>query len=282
MAQFEGVPLAGKARDAMKMYLQSSHDVLVSALYNIDPLLDQMIASQLLTHENYYEIRTEKIPPQKARKLLEIVQLQMNENDVRLFVECLRRCKHHYPRLKDWLAGDTGIIRGPTEQKLQKQANVVCQRLGHLVIPIAMRLFSNEMISQYELDIVQGETTLYCQAQRLINICLQKGERSCQKLYEALHEEDTILAEDIDGEAVFNEREPTFPIQLQQDTEHPPLLSSLVPTPQEETQPVSFLLQDLKLECGFDKEIQLQQKEKGQYVAGYTMSQKLPQVMPSR
>ncbi|XP_038658682.1 uncharacterized protein LOC119969304 isoform X1 [Scyliorhinus canicula] len=262
MAQFEGVPLAGKARDSMKIYLQSSHDVLVSALYNIDPLLDQMIASQLLTHENYYEIRTEKIPPQKARKLLEIVQLQMNEKDVRLFIECLGRCKHHYPRLKAWLAGDTGIIRGPTEQKLQKQANVVCQRLGHLVIPIAMRLFSNEMISQYELDIVQGETTLYCQAQRLINICLQKGERSCQKLYEALHEEDTILAEDINGEAVLNEREPTFPIQLQQDTEYPPLLSSLVPTPQEETQPVSFLLQDLKLECGFDKEIQLQQKEK--------------------
>ncbi|XP_041066659.1 uncharacterized protein LOC121290358 isoform X1 [Carcharodon carcharias] len=262
MAQFEGIQLGaiGKDGDSMKSYLQSSHDVLVSALYNIDPLLDQMIASHLLTHENYYEIRTEKIPPQKARKLLEIVQLQMNENDVRLFVECLRRCKRHYPRLKDWLAGDADIKRGPTEQKLQKQANVVCQRLGHLVIPIAMRLFSNEMISQYELDIVQGETTLYCQAQRLINICLQKGERSCQKLYEALHEEDTILAEDID--AALNERKPAFPIQLQQDTEHPPLLSSLVPVPQEETQPVTSLLQDLKLKCGFDEEIQLRQIEK--------------------
>ncbi|XP_078088237.1 uncharacterized protein LOC144506251 [Mustelus asterias] len=265
MAQFEGIQLAAKGKngDSMKRYLQRSHDVLVSALYNIDPLLDQMIASQLLTHENYCEIRTEKIPPQKARKLLEIVQLQMNEDDVRLFVECLRRCKHHYPRLKEWLAGDTGIYgikRGPTEEKLQKQASVVCQRLGHLVIPIAMRLFSNEMISQYELDIVQGETTLYCQAQRLINICLQKGEYSCQKLYEALHEEDTILAEDIDGKAALTEREPAFSIQLQQ--EHPLLLSSLVPVPQEETQSVSFSLQDLKLGCGFNEEIKLQQIEK--------------------
>ncbi|XP_067896243.1 uncharacterized protein [Heterodontus francisci] len=244
MAQFEGIRLGGKDGDFVKSYIQSSHDVLVSAIYNIDPLLDQMIASQLLTHENYYEIRTEKIPPQKARKLLEIVQLQMNENDVWQFVECLRRCKHHYPCLKDWLASHTDIKRGPTEQKLQKQANVVCQRLGHLVTPIAMRLFSNEMISQYELDVVQRETTLYCQAQRLINICLQKGERSCQKFYEALHEEDTILAEEIDG------------------TGHPPSLSSHIPAPQEETQPVSSILQDLKLKCGFDQEIQLQQIEK--------------------
>ncbi|XP_067896244.1 uncharacterized protein [Heterodontus francisci] len=260
MAQFEGIRLGGKDGDFVKSYIQSSHDVLVSAIYNIDPLLDQMIASQLLTHENYYEIRTEKIPPQKARKLLEIVQLQMNENDVWQFVECLRRCKHHYPCLKDWLASHTDIKRGPTEQKLQKQANVVCQRLGHLVTPIAMRLFSNEMISQYELDVVQRETTLYCQAQRLINICLQKGERSCQKFYEALHEEDTILAEEID--AALYENVPGFPIQPQQGTGHPPSLSSHIPAPQEETQPVSSILQDLKLKCGFDQEIQLQQIEK--------------------
>ncbi|XP_067848578.1 uncharacterized protein [Heptranchias perlo] len=236
MAQFEGIQLGGKGGDPMKNYIQSSHDILVTALYNIDPLLDQMIASHLLTNENYYEIRTEKIPPQKARKLLEIVQLQMNENDVLRFVECLRRCKHHYPRLKQWLAGDTGIKRGPTEQKLQKQANVLCQRLGHSVTPIAMRLFSNETISQYELDIVQGETTLYCQAQRLISICLQKGEHSCQRLTEALHEEDTILAQDID-EAVYA-KEPLFSVQPQQ------------------------VLQDLKLKCGYGEEIQLQQIEK--------------------
>lgn len=92
----------------MKNYIQSSHDILVSALYNIDPLLDQMIASHLLTHENYCEIRTEKIPPQKARKLLEIVQLQMSDSNVWKFVECLKKCKHHYPRLKNWLAEDIG------------------------------------------------------------------------------------------------------------------------------------------------------------------------------
>ncbi|XP_048458569.1 uncharacterized protein LOC109925926 [Rhincodon typus] len=135
----------------------------------------------------------------------------------------------------------------------------MCQRLGHLVIPIAMRLFSDEMISQYELDIVQGQTTAYGQAQRLINICLQKGERSCRKLYEALHEEDTILAEDINAPY---EREPAFPIQLQQDTEQLPLLSSPAPAPEEETEPVSSWLQDLKLKCGYGEEIQLQQIEK--------------------
>eukprot|EP00061_Rhincodon_typus_P010658 g35128.t1 len=97
----------GKDENIVKRYLQSSHDTLVTALYNIDPLLDQMIASNILTQENYYEIRTEKTPPQKARKLLEIVQHQLNENDVRLFVECLRRCKNNYPRLKDWLTRDT-------------------------------------------------------------------------------------------------------------------------------------------------------------------------------
>ncbi|XP_055500678.1 uncharacterized protein LOC129702758 [Leucoraja erinacea] len=271
MAQYEGIQLeiTGKDRDTMKNYIQSSHDILVSALYNIDPLLDQMIASHLLTHENYCEIRTEKIPPQKARKLLEIVQLQMSDSDVWKFVECLKKCKHHYPRLKNWLAEDIGkfsnvanktpffisveqhtlksiegIKRGSTEQKLQKQASILCQRLGHLITPIAMKLFSNETISQYELDIVQGETTLYCQAQRLINICLQKGERSCQKLYEALHDEDTVLAEDID------------------DTEQPASLSFHNSTPQEETQPAFSLLEDLRLKCGFGEEIHLQQVHK--------------------
>ncbi|XP_078265414.1 uncharacterized protein LOC144598823 isoform X3 [Rhinoraja longicauda] len=240
MAQYEGIQpeITGKDRDTMKNYIQSSHDILVSALYNIDPLLDQMIASHLLTHENYCEIRTEKIPPQKARKLLEIVQLQMSDSDVWKFVECLKKCKHHYPRLKNWLAEDIGkfsnaankipffisvqqhTLKSTEEQKLRKQASILCQRLGHLITPIAMKLFSNETISQYELDIVQGESTLYCQAQRLINICLQKGERSCQKLYKALHDEDTVLAEDID------------------------------------------VLEDLRLKCGFGEEIQLQQVDK--------------------
>ncbi|XP_069745647.1 uncharacterized protein [Narcine bancroftii] len=199
MAQYEDIQLENKDNDTMKNYIQSSHGILVSALYNINPLLDQMIATHLLTFENYCEIRTEKIPPQKARKLLEIVQLQMNESDAWKFIECLKKCKHHYPCLKNWLAVDfKGFKRGLTEHKLQQQASVLCQRLGHLITPIAMKLFSNETISQYELDIVQGETTLYCQAQKLINICLQKGERSCQRLYEALQEEDTVLAEDID------------------------------------------------------------------------------------
>ncbi|XP_051870531.1 uncharacterized protein LOC127569738 [Pristis pectinata] len=264
MAQFEGIQLevTGKDSHTMKNYIQSSHDILVSALYNIDPLLDQMIASHLLTHENYCEIRSEKIPPQKARKLLEIVQLQMNERDAWKFVECLKKCKHHYPRLKNWLAGDIGIKRGQTEQKLLKQASVLCQRLGHLITPIAMRLFSNETISQYELDIVQGETTLYCQAQQLINICLQKGDRPCQRLYEALHEEDTVLAEDIN--AAGYERESMFSVQPDQDAdaEQPASLSFHNPTPQEETQPVLSLLEDLRLKCGFGEEIQLQQVEK--------------------
>ncbi|XP_072440815.1 uncharacterized protein [Chiloscyllium punctatum] len=177
MAQFEGTQPGGKDENTLKRHLQSSHDTLVAALYNIDPLLDQMIASHILTHENYYEIRTEKTPPQKARKLLEIVQLQMNEKDVWLFVECLRKCKNNYPRLKDWLTGDTVT------------------------------------------DINRGPTAPY-------------------------------------------KREPAFPNQLHQDMEQPPLLSSLVPAPQEETEPISSLLQDLKLMCGYDEEIQLNQVEK--------------------
>ncbi|XP_069745648.1 uncharacterized protein [Narcine bancroftii] len=226
MAQYEDIQLENKDNDTMKNYIQSSHGILVSALYNINPLLDQMIATHLLTFENYCEIRTEKIPPQKARKLLEIVQLQMNESDAWKFIECLKKCKHHYPCLKNWLAVDfKGFKRGLTEHKLQQQASVLCQRLGHLITPIAMKLFSNETISQYELDIVQGETTLYCQAQKLINICLQKGERSCQRLYEALQEEDTVLAEDID------------------DAEQPASLSFHNPFSQEETQAVFSCVQ---------------------------------------
>ncbi|XP_072900704.1 uncharacterized protein [Hemitrygon akajei] len=244
MAQYEGIQLEGKDSNTMKDHIQSSHNILVSALYNIEPLLDQMIASHLLTHENYCEIRSEKTPPQKARKLLEIVHLQMNDREAWRFVECLKKCKHHYPRLKNWLAEDIGIKRGPTEQKLLKQASTLCQRLGHLIRPIVMRLFSNETVSQYELDIVQGESTLYCQAQQLINICLQKGERSCQRLYEALREEDMVLAEDID------------------DAEQTTSLSSHSPIPQEETQPIPSLLEDLRLKCVFGEEVQLQQAEK--------------------
>lgn len=87
----------------MKARLLSSQMVLVDALYNLGPLLDCVISVGLLSRENCYEIEAERTPPNKARKLLEIVDAQMDENLASRFMECLRTCKRYYPRLRTWL-----------------------------------------------------------------------------------------------------------------------------------------------------------------------------------
>lgn len=94
----------------MKAQLLASQQHLVASLYNLAPLLDCVLAAGLLSQDNYYEVRAEKTPQKSARKLLEIVQGQMDENGATRFLECLQECKQHYPRLRSWLSTETGIV----------------------------------------------------------------------------------------------------------------------------------------------------------------------------
>lgn len=88
----------------------ASQQLLVTSLYNLAPLLDCILAEGLLSPDNYHEVKAEKTPQQSARKLLEIIQGQMDESGAVRFIECLRECKQHYPRLRSWLAVETGTV----------------------------------------------------------------------------------------------------------------------------------------------------------------------------
>lgn len=95
-------------KQSVKVQLLVSQQLLVASLYNLAPLLDCVLAEGLLSQDNYYEVKAEKTPQRSARKLLEIVQGQMDESGAARFLECLRECKQHYPRLRSWLSAETG------------------------------------------------------------------------------------------------------------------------------------------------------------------------------
>lgn len=101
-------PADSGVRQHVKDHLLRSQNILVDSLYNVEPLLDSMLAADLLSQDNYYDVKAEQTPQKCARKLLEIVQGQMDESGAMGFVECLRRCKQHYPRLHTWLKDDPG------------------------------------------------------------------------------------------------------------------------------------------------------------------------------
>ncbi|XP_010888327.2 uncharacterized protein LOC105021966 isoform X2 [Esox lucius] len=192
--------LSGGQTRTVKSHLLASRELLVAALYNLAPLLDRVLAAGLLSQENYFEVGAERTPQGRARRLLEVVQAEMDEVGARQFVECLRSCRQHYPRLREWLSPDANIERGPTERQLQAQLSVLCSRLGYSVLPVALSLFSNGTLTQFELDQVQTAPTSYQQTHLLLTACLAKGERACCRFYQALGSEDPQLASDISGE----------------------------------------------------------------------------------
>ncbi|XP_023856567.1 uncharacterized protein [Salvelinus sp. IW2-2015] len=190
----------GRQKQPVKSHLLASRELLVASLYNLAPLLDRTLASGLLSQENYFEVRAERTPQGRARRLLEVVQAEMDEAGARGFMECLGRCKQHYPRLRAWLRTDADIQRGPTERQLQAQLSVLCGRFGFSVLPVSLELFSNGTLTQFELDQVQAAPTSYQQTHQLLSVCLSKGERACCSFYQALGSEDPQLASDISVE----------------------------------------------------------------------------------
>ncbi|KTG35704.1 hypothetical protein cypCar_00000093 [Cyprinus carpio] len=199
-------------KQTVKARLLSSQMLLVDALYHLSPLLDCVISVGLLSRENRYEIEAERTPPNKARKLLEIVDAQMDESGASSFMECLRKCKNHYPRLRTWLTSEedhfqpSGIPQGPTERQLQAQFNVLCSRLGCSVLPVSYDLFSRGILTQLELEKIQAILIPTQQAQTLLSICLKKGEKACKSFYTALKNEDEQLAEELNGQQNFSNR----------------------------------------------------------------------------
>ncbi|XP_015461237.3 uncharacterized protein LOC103037721 isoform X2 [Astyanax mexicanus] len=197
-----------EVRQTVKAHLLASQKLLVDSMYNLAPLLDCMLSTELLSQDNYHEIKAEKTPQNRARKLLEIVQAQMDESEARRFLECLKECKQQYPRLRNWLSSETGILSGQTdmsfqtgssstERRLQAQFYSLCGRLGSSVLPISLALFSSSTLTQFDLERIQAAPTPTQQTQTLLCICLTKGENACRSFYEALHNEDEQLAEDM-------------------------------------------------------------------------------------
>ncbi|TSK98447.1 hypothetical protein Baya_5361 [Bagarius yarrelli] len=185
-----GPDLGSDCRQSVKAQLLASQQLLVTSLYNLAPLLDCVLAAGLLSQDNYHEVKAEKTPQKSARKLLEIVQGQMDESGAARFMECLRECKQHYPRLRNWLSAET-------ERKLQAQFSCLCSRLGCSVLPVSLALFSSSVLTQFDLERIQAAPTPMQQSQVLLNICLTKGETACKSFYTALYGEDPQLADDI-------------------------------------------------------------------------------------
>ncbi|KAK3540993.1 hypothetical protein QTP86_008955 [Hemibagrus guttatus] len=123
----------------------------------------------------------------------------MDESGATRFLECLRECKRHYPRLRTWLATETEIQRGPTERKLQAQFSCLSSRLGFSVLPVSLALFSSSVLTQFDLEQIQAAPTPTEQSHILLTICLTKGETACKSFYTALYNEDPHLAEDINS-----------------------------------------------------------------------------------
>ncbi|XP_043929075.1 uncharacterized protein LOC122803500 isoform X3 [Protopterus annectens] len=224
---------SGENNEPLKTFIKKSWDCIVPALYNIEPLLDHLIANNLLQVNDRSEILAEKTPQQKARKLLEIVYCQLDERSTSVFIDCLKKCQHQYPRLKEWLMegpdihrGPSDIHRGPSEQKLRKQSHELCNRLGSLVTPISMKLFSKELLNPHELELIQNEVTTYSQCQKLVAVCLGKGEKACSSLYQAILEEDQFLSYEIDAHPP-TEEDDTLSWQSQQANKEQTSLSQV-------------------------------------------------------
>ncbi|XP_055038093.2 uncharacterized protein [Misgurnus anguillicaudatus] len=229
--------LRAESNQMVKARLLSSRQLLVEALYQLGPLLDRAISVGLLTTEDCYEINAEATPTKKARKLLEIVDAQMDESSASSFMECLRSCKKNYPRLRSWLSSEEDIStlpsiqQGPTESHLQANFSVLCSRLGCSVLPISYDLFSKEILTQLEFEKVQAVPIPTQQAQTLLSICLKKGEKACKSFYTALHDEDEQLAEELDVPNLScmsikkEEGGCSLPIAVEETTAHPRGLS---------------------------------------------------------
>ncbi|KAL7835460.1 hypothetical protein SRHO_G00278070 [Serrasalmus rhombeus] len=235
-------------RETVKARLLASQKLLVVSLYNVAPLLDCVLAASLLSQDNYHEIKAEKTPQNRARKLLEIVQAQMDESEATRFLECLRECKQHYPRLRTWLSAETEIPSGPTERQLQAHFYSLCGRMSSSVLPISLALFSSSTLTQFDLERIQAAPTPTQQTQTLLSICLSKGENACKSFYEALYSEDHQLAEDMNVTSL----EKDLPsLSLNCDSE-----SSSVAIAVEETRdtarhlPYSGVLQQVKAQLG--------------------------------
>ncbi|XP_064413245.1 uncharacterized protein LOC102346638 isoform X3 [Latimeria chalumnae] len=218
--------LKDQGLEPLKFHIQSSLDLLVSALYNVGPLLDHMIAVRILDMESYHRVQAERTPEQKARRLLDTVLSQLGEEGRAKFMECLRKCRKNYPRLQDWLQTGQDVTQGPTEQRLRHQSAELCHRLGQLTYPLSLRLFSRGTVCQYDLDDIQSQEHPFHQAQRLTSICAKKGEWACQEFYLALREEDPWLAQELEAETALEEPissldlPKAFPVAVQ-ESEYP-------------------------------------------------------------
>ncbi|XP_018616797.1 uncharacterized protein LOC108939715 isoform X4 [Scleropages formosus] len=198
--------------EPVKAHLRASQQLLVDSLYNIAPLLDHMLAANLLSQDNYFQVQAERTPTDRARKLLEVVHAQMDERGVQAFLDCLRKCENHYPRLRKWFhrtiesqCENVAVRCGPTETRLRAQFSMLCHRLGVSVLPVSLQLFSEGTLTQLEVDQVQSLPTSYQQIQRLLSICLSKGENACRGFYQAFHGEDAHLAKEIDAHSITEE-----------------------------------------------------------------------------
>ncbi|KAL2085148.1 hypothetical protein ACEWY4_018468 [Coilia grayii] len=233
-------------RRTVKGHLLASQDLLVESLYNLAPLLDRLLACGLLSQDNYYEVKAETTPPNRARKLLEVLHAQMDEGGASCFLECLRRCKQHYPRLRSWLSQDAGTphVTLFTEQQLQAQLSVLCARLGHAVLPVSLALFSGGTLTQYELEQVQAAPTLYQQAHALLTTCLSKGEGACGAFYSALDSEDENLATDI-RTAGLPEGLPDLSVESESDEKSFPIAVEETSTAAAEAHTQSGVLQEV-------------------------------------
>ncbi|XP_066555254.1 uncharacterized protein LOC136746568 isoform X2 [Amia ocellicauda] len=245
-----------RCSEPLKTHIQNSRELLVESMYNIAPLLDHMIATHLLTEDNYYDVIAENTPKNKVRKLLEVVQHQMDEDKALHFLDCLKKCRKDYPRLRDWLNTDPSISRGPTEQRLRAQFSELCSRLGYLVLPLSLQLFSGEVLSQFEVDQVQACPTPFLQSQKLLSLCLARGEAACQRFYQALHSQDSFLATAIDE--CTNSAAALEAFQPFSDASVVTRCSVAV----EETNPLGDQILNLTLKTEYGEEIELPTEEK--------------------
>ncbi|XP_048867031.1 uncharacterized protein LOC125740198 isoform X2 [Brienomyrus brachyistius] len=190
----------------VKVHLQAAQELLVDALYNTAPLLDCMLAKNLLPRDSYQLVQAERTAADRARRLLEVVQAQMDDEQAGQFLDCLKACQSNYPRLRAWLHSCTDLQGGleafqcgPSVYRLRTQLGVLCKRLGVSVLPVSLQLFSSGILTQLELDSQQAEPTPFQQSQRLLLSCLSKGERACTAFYKALCQEDPQLGAELQG-----------------------------------------------------------------------------------
>ncbi|XP_078594817.1 death-associated protein kinase 1-like [Branchiostoma floridae x Branchiostoma japonicum] len=168
---------------------------LVRALRHVEPILDHLLARDILTMEECDVVRTNNTPQDRARALLDTVGTK-GEDALQVFQSVLREVK---PRAADILMSSVMSTRRTDEpedreDQLTRHRPELVRALSH-VEPLLDQLQARDVISTEESDIIRTKTTKQERARALLDTVSSKGGDARQLFKTVLEEVNPDAAE---------------------------------------------------------------------------------------